>query len=135
MPWSLRSSCIVMVAIIFMAICAHGTASADELTLLESHLYRLASFTEGERSDVLATMRKSNPQLVITDLTRNSNSVRIHFGMKGYIEILRSELYSLTSFIPHGIEGEITRRSRGELLVGRIRKTGAGISISMGDAG
>jgi hypothetical protein len=135
MPWSLRSSCIVMAAIVFMVIYAHGTASADELTLLESHLYRLASFTEGERSDVLATMRKSNPQLVITDLTRNSNSVRIHFGMKGYIEILRSELYSLTSFIPHGIEGEITRRSRGELLVGRIRKTGAGISISMGDAG
>jgi hypothetical protein len=124
-----------MVAIVLMVICAHGTAAADELALLESHLYQLASFTEEERSDVLATMRKANPQLVISDLTRSSNSVRIHFGMKGYIEILKSELYSLASFIPHGIEGEITRRSRGELLVGRIRKTEAGIRISMGDAG
>ena len=130
-----RSSWIVLVVLVLAVFCCRGAASADELTLLESHLYRLASFTEGERSDVLATMRKTNPQLVISDLTRNSNSVRIHFGIKGYIEILRSELYSLASFVPHGIESEITRRSRGELQVGRIRKIGAGIRISMGDAG
>lgn len=112
-----------------------GAAIAGELTLPEDQLYKLASFTEGERSEVLATMRKANPELVITDLTRNTNSVRIHFGAKGYLEILRSELYSLASYIPHGIEREITRRSRGDLLVGRIRKTGSGIRIFMGEAG
>ena len=130
-----QKSRFVLAFLALVVLCGPWAASADELTLLESHLYRLASFTEGERSDVLATMRKTNPQLVISDLTRNSNSVRIHFGIKGYIEILRSELYSLASFVPHGIESEITRRSRGELLVGRIRKTGTGIRIFMGKAG
>lgn len=106
--------------------------AAGELHLTKDHLYGLAAFSEAERTGLLQEINKVNPDLPLSDLTRDGSSVRLHSISGGYLEILNNELYSLAVYIPPGIESKISRRSGSAFKVGRILRGEDGVTFFFG---
>ena len=92
----------------------------------------MAVFTEGERAGLLEEIKRVNPDLSLTDLTREGSSIKLHLGSGDYMEILSNELYSLAVYVPPGIESAISRRSGPAFKVGRVVKEEEGVRFYLG---
>ncbi|MDF1536670.1 MAG: ethylbenzene dehydrogenase-related protein [bacterium] len=123
---------VVLAALLLAA--APSDAGADRLRLPNDQLYALASFSQEQRATLLDGLRKENPDLILTDLTREDTAVRIHFGSRGFVEFLGNELYSLAVYVPAGIESAISRRSSAQLRVGLITRDAEGVNIFLGNS-
>lgn len=117
-------------ALILLSATSGRTA---QLYLTHEQIYRIAAVAEAERAGLLEEIRRINPDLPLTDLTRDGSSVKLTINSGDHMEILSNELYSLAVYVPDGLESDISRRSGPAFRVGRIVRDVEGVRFHFGN--
>jgi hypothetical protein len=122
---------IIILSTLLVSLISAAAALGEALLLSSDQLYALAAF-QGENEEALvADLKDTNPDSSINKVTRNGSALRLHFRNGDYLEILTNELYSLASYVPPGIDKEISRRSSPSIRISGIERDGAGVIFKL----